>query len=118
MAFPERRTWLMKKGRLADKCYDLFKQFNNRVTAVESSDIQDRLKIVSVNVSATNSNGSSAADETLIDAEPIGIIPVGNQDQFVDTVEILEDGKVKVTLADAATEQNQFKVTVLKALES
>lgn len=118
MVFPKRRTWLLKKGRLADKCYDLFKQINDRLTNVEGKELDDRLKIVSVSVSATNSNGSSAADEELIGAEVIGYFPVGNCDQLVDKVEVLEDGKVKVTLGAAATEQNLFKVSVLKVLPS
>ncbi|MGB9979382.1 hypothetical protein [Methanobacterium sp.] len=118
MVFPKRRTWLLKKGRLANKCYDLFKQLNERLTVVESSDIESRLKIVAVNVSATNTNGSSAADETLVDGEIIGYLPVGNMDQLIDNIEVLEDGKVKVTLAAAATEQNLFKVSVLKVLPS
>ena len=116
MVFPKRRVWLLKKGRLADKCYDLFKAINDRLIAVENSDIEDRLKVVAVNVSATNTNGSSAADDTLVGAEPIGFIPVGNMDQLVDKVEVGTDGKVTVTLATAATAQNLFKVTVLKAL--
>jgi hypothetical protein len=118
MVFPKRRVWLLKKGRLADKCYDLFKQLNDRLTTVESTDIESRLEIVSVNVSATNSNGSSAADPDLVDAEIIGYFPVGNCDQLVDKVEVLEDGKVKVTLGATATEQNLFKVSVLKVLPS
>jgi len=118
MVFPKRRNWLLKKGRLADKCYDLFKQLNDRLTTVESSDIGSRLEIVAVNISATNSNGSSAANEELIGAEIIGWFPVGNMDQLPDKVEVLEDGKVKVTLGAAATEQNLFKVSVLKVLPS
>lgn len=76
---------------------------------------QKPIAIVAVNVSATNTNGSSAADSTLVGASVVGIVPAGNQDQLVDNVEVEADGKIKVTLAAAATAQNQFKVSVLKA---
>lgn len=71
--------------------------------------------VVAVNVSATNSSGSSAANPALIGATVIGIVPAGNQDQFIGNVEVEADGKVKVTLAAAATAQNQFKVSVKPA---
>lgn len=113
MEIPNKRVWLLKKGRLAEKCYDLFKLINDRLTNNE-----DRFKIVFVNVSTGNANGSSAADPDLVDGEIIGWLPVGNWDQLIDNVDLGDDGKVTVTLAANATAQNQFKVSVLKALKS
>ena len=111
MKIPDKRVFLLKRGRLAEKCYDLFKLIVDRLNAHE-----DQTVIVAVNISSGNATGSSAADAKLINADIIGIIPSGNQDQLVSNVEILEDGKVKVTLGTNATAQNQFKVAVKKAL--
>lgn len=71
-------------------------------------------KVVIVNVSTGNANGSSSADPDLVGGEIIGIISSGNQDQLLDNVVLNGDGSVTATLADNATAQNNFKVTVLK----
>lgn len=71
-------------------------------------------KVVIVNVSTGNANGSSSADTDLVGGEIIGIISAGNQDQLLDNVVLNGDGSVTATLADNATAQNNFKVTVLK----
>lgn len=71
------------------------------------------IRVVPVNVSAGNSNGASAADPELVGAVPFSIMPKGNQDQFVDNVDVEEDGKVRVTLAANATAQNQFVVGII-----
>jgi hypothetical protein len=80
-----------------------------RLTAVE-----DKFKLVAVNISTGNGNGSSAADTTLVGGTPVSCIATGNNDQIVDNVEVLSDGKVKVTLAANATAQNTFNVLVQK----
>lgn len=68
------------------------------------------LTTVAVNVagSATSGTATVVAGSTII-----GIYPVGNQDQFVDNVAI-SSTTLTVTLAAAATAQNQFKVVVLE----
>lgn len=71
-------------------------------------------KAVAVTVSAGNTSGSSSTDSTLVGGEIIGIYPTGNQDQLVDDVALNTDGSVTVTLAAAATNNNTFKVVVLK----
>lgn len=43
----------------------------------------------------------------------IGIVPAGNQDQFVSKVEVLPDDNIKVTLAANATAANIFAVGVV-----
>ena len=98
------------------KLYKMQEDLDTRLTRAEGTDLEDRLKIVAVNVSTGNANGSSAADATLVDGTIIGYFPVGNQDQITDNVELGSDGKVTVTLAANATAQNQFKVAVLKPL--
>ena len=73
------------------------------------------LKTVVITVAAGATSGSAAADATLIGGTVIGIVPAGNQDQFVDNVAINGTGVTTVTLAAAATAINTFKVTVQKA---
>ena len=70
------------------------------------------IKTVTVTVAAGNTSGSSSADPDLIGGTILGYYPAGNQDQFVSVVELGSDGKVTVTLAAAATEDNTFKVVV------
>lgn len=72
-------------------------------------------KVVSVTVASGATSGSSAADDDLINGEILGIYPAGNQDQFIDNVTLNSDGSITVTLAAAATDDNVFKVVVLKA---
>ncbi|MCP4259096.1 MAG: DUF2190 family protein [Planctomycetes bacterium] len=69
---------------------------------------------VAVTVSAASATGSSSADTSLIGGTIIGILPTGNQDQFVDNVTIAGDGAVTVTLAANATADNTFNVMVQK----
>ena len=98
-------------GRVVPKLLgDILKDLDTRLSKVETEFV-----VVAVNVSTSNGNGSSAADSTLVGATPVGIVPTGNQDQLVDNIEILEDGKVKVTLAENAIAQNTFNVLVQKA---
>jgi len=72
-------------------------------------------KLVAVTVSAAASSGQSAADPDLVGGTIMGIVPTGNQDQFVDDVTLAVDGKVAVVLAVAATADNTFNVTVWRA---
>jgi hypothetical protein len=98
-------------GRVVPKILgDILTDLDSRLVKVEG-----KYKLVAVNVSTGNGNGSSAADSTLVGGTPVSCIPTGNQDQLVDNVEVLEDGKVKVTLAVNATAQNTFNVLVQKA---
>jgi len=71
-------------------------------------------KVVTVTVASGATSGSSAADSELVGGEILGIYPAGNQDQFVDNVTLNSDGSITVTLAAAATDDNTFKVVVLK----
>ena len=71
-------------------------------------------KVVTVTVAAGATSGSSAADSELVGGEIIGFYPAGNQDQHVDNVVLNDDGSVTVTLAAAASDDNVFKVVVLK----
>jgi hypothetical protein len=71
-------------------------------------------KTVAVTVTTGNPSGASGNDADLVGGEIIGIVPTGNQDQFVDNVTIDGNGAVTVTLAAAATADNTFKVTVLR----
>jgi hypothetical protein len=71
-------------------------------------------KSVAVNVAATATSGSSAADPDLVGGEILGVYSAGNQDQLVDNVVLNADGSVTVTLAAAATAENNFKVVVAK----
>ncbi|GAA3322651.1 hypothetical protein GCM10017711_07320 [Paeniglutamicibacter sulfureus] len=46
-------------------------------------------------------------------AHILGIMPAGNQDQFVDNV-VEADATITVTLSSVATAENIFNVTVLE----
>ena len=72
-----------------------------------------QFKLVAVSVTAAASSGASAADPELVNGTIMGIVPSGNQDQFVDNVAVTAaSGVVTVTLAAAATADNTFNVTV------
>ena len=71
-------------------------------------------KVVTVTVAAGATSGSSAADDELVDGEIIGVYSAGNQDQFISNVTLNSDGSITITLAAAATNDNTFKVIVLK----
>jgi hypothetical protein len=70
-------------------------------------------KAVTVNVNAAATTGSSAADPTLVGGTTIGWRSAGNQDQLIDNIVLNADGSITVTLAAAATAQNNFVVTVV-----
>lgn len=66
------------------------------------------VKTVTVNAAATTGTATVVTGSTVL-----GIVPSGNQDQFVDNVAIA--GTIlTVTLAAAATVANTFNVTVLE----
>lgn len=77
-----------------------------------------QFKKVAVTVSAAAASGSSSADAELEGGTIIGIVPVGNQDQFIDNVTIAANGAVTVTLAANATANNDFEVAVWRASTS
>ncbi len=77
-----------------------------------------QFKKVAVTVSAAAGSGASAADAELEGGAIMGILPAGNQDQFVDDVTIAANGAVTVTLAANATVDNDFEVTVWRASTS
>lgn len=115
MALKHKFSEVLRSGRFVPKLlWGTITDIETRLTTAEGKEPEDKIVEVAVNVSAGNANGSSSADSTLVGAVPIGIIPVGNQDQYVINVEVQSDGKVKVTLKANATAQNQFKVTVQK----
>lgn len=115
LIYPLKKLFL-RAGRVVPSLLGaVLTDLDTRLTAVEGDEVEDKLKLVAVNVSTGNSNGSSNADSTLVGATPIGIVPTGNQDQLVDNVSVGSDGKVTVTLAANATAQNTFNVLVQKA---
>lgn len=89
-----------------------------RLTVKELA-VEDRqFETVAVTVSAASSSGSSANDPDLVGGDIIGIVPAGNQDQFVDDVTVDANGSVTVTLTANATADNDFIVTVWRAYSS
>lgn len=79
-----------------------------------TQDIPAEFKLVAVTVSAASASGASAADTDIVWGKIIGIVPTGNQDQFVDNVAIAADWAVTVTLAANATADNTYNVTVAR----
>lgn len=73
---------------------------------------QLQFKLVAITVSAASASGVSSADPELVAGTIMGIVPDGNQDQFVDSVTISATGVVTVTLGANATADNDFNVTV------
>lgn len=68
------------------------------------------LKTVAVTVNAAATSGTATVKAG---AKILGILPSGNQDQFVDNV-ALSGTTLTVTLAAAAAANNTFNVTVLE----
>lgn len=75
-------------------------------------------KLVAITVTAASASGVSAADPDLVGGTIVGIVPTGNQDQFVDDVTVSATGVVTVTLAANATANNTFNVAVWRGFES
>ena len=91
-----------------------YEQLTVRQLAVE----ERQFKQVAITVSAAAATGSSADDDDLIGGQILGIVPTGNQDQFVDNISIDGNGAVTVTLAANATGNNTFLVNVWRAYAS
>lgn len=68
------------------------------------------LYVEEVTVLATETTGTATVVKG---STVIGIVPVSNQDQFVDSV-LIDDVTCTVTIAAAATADNVFNVIVLK----
>lgn len=68
------------------------------------------LKTVAVTVASAATTGTATVKAG---ARILGIVPAGNQDQFVDNVALIGT-TLTVTLSAAATAINSFKVTVLE----
>lgn len=100
--------------RLWDILVDLDQRINDAVNNIESLDLSELLETVEVNINTTNSNGSSSANPELIGSTVIGVVPNGNQDQFIKEITVDEEGKVTVSLLGNATAQNKFIVSLLK----
>jgi hypothetical protein len=83
---------------------------NNAVTAGKVA-----LTAVTVNVAGAATTGSSAAAPTLVGGILISCDPSGNQDQHMDNAVLNGDGSITVTLAVAATAQNNFRCIVFRA---
>lgn len=77
---------------------------------IRGSIVPSNLKVAAVTVSAGASTGTATvkAGSTLL-----GILPAGNQDQYVDNVAI-SSTTLTVTLAANATAANQYNVTYLE----
>lgn len=74
--------------------------------------LKKNLGFETVDVTVASGSASGTAEATFGD-EIIGVVPTGNQDQFVDNVAI-SGTTVTVTLAANATADNTYKVTLLK----
>ncbi|WP_160665158.1 hypothetical protein [Pseudarthrobacter sp. ATCC 49987] len=68
------------------------------------------LKTIAVTVNAAATSGTATVKAGV---KILGILPAGNQDQFVDNV-ALSGTTLTVTLGAAATTANQYNVTVLE----
>lgn len=79
-----------------------------------AQDIPAGIKLVAVTVSASSASGTSSADDDVVGGKIIGYAPTGNQDQFVDNIEISSTGVVTVTLAANATANNTFNVAIAR----
>lgn len=86
-----------------------------KVKVAALPNVVDSIVTKSVTVNAGQTSGSSADDAALVGASVVGIVPAGNQDQFVDNVTVNGSGAVTVTLGAAATANNVFTVTLEKA---
>ena len=76
--------------------------------------IPAELKEVAITVLTAASTWVNVADVEIIWGKVVGILPTGNQDQFVDNVELSALGVVTVTLAANATADNTFNVIVAR----
>lgn len=101
--------------RLWDILVDLDQRINDTVNNIESLDLSQFLETVEVNINTNNINGSSSVNSELIGATVIGVVPNGNQDQFIKEIIVGEDGKVTVSLLENATAQNKFIVSLFKS---
>lgn len=71
---------------------------------------------ITVNVNAAATSGTNTAEPLAIGGVLVGCHPSGNQDQFMDNVTLNSGtGVITVTLAAAATAQNNFRCIVWKA---
>lgn len=69
----------------------------------------------SATVSAATTTAVLAANPRLVNATLLGMYPVGNQDQLVDSITLAADGSLTVVLAAAATAANAFNITAIAA---
>lgn len=79
---------------------------NGAVTAPKLS-----YEVVEVTVAANQATGTETVTAGSI---ILGYYPISNQDQFVDSIAVSET-TLTITLAEAATADNKFKVVLLKA---
>lgn len=87
---------------------------NTGVTTINNAVVnQAKLKyeVADVTVGAGNTQGTATVTSGSI---VIGYYPTGNQDQFVDNISVAGT-TLTITLANAATADNTFKVVLLKA---
>lgn len=68
-----------------------------------------------VTVALWGTSWVTVADTAIIWGTILGIVPTWNQDQFVDNIAINGSWVLTVTLAAAATADNTFRVSILKA---
>lgn len=68
-------------------------------------------EVVEVTVAASQTTGTGTVTAGSI---ILGYYPISNQDQFVDSIAVSET-TLTITLAEAATADNKFKVVLLKA---
>lgn len=86
------------------------KGFKNAKVVGAKLDLSTSITVKNVTVALGQTSGTATvtAGSTII-----GIVPAGNQDQYVDNVAI-SGTTLTVTLAAAATAANQYKVSVLE----
>ncbi len=84
-------------------------------TSALQNDSVDKDKLDIEQLSVTVSSGSSTGNVTITSGSiVIGFRPTGNNDQFVDNIAI-SGTTLTITLANNATLDNTFEVTLLKA---
>lgn len=79
-----------------------------------TADKPEEFKLVAITVLAAAATWTNTADVELIWGKILGITPTGNQDQFIDNVELSIAGLVTVTLAANATADNTFNVAIAR----
>ncbi|MFI2837551.1 hypothetical protein [Mycolicibacterium sp. PDY-3] len=87
------------------------KGFKNSKVVGAKVDLATSITVKNVTVALGQTSGTATVPTGWV---PLGILPAGNQDQYVDNVAV-SGTTLTVTLAAAATAANQYKVSGLEA---